>query len=53
MPEIKYFYDDCSVGFYCPKCGTQLIADSQDGWKECDCGLKFRLNADLEVVEPK
>lgn len=45
--DIDYVWEDCSICFNCPKCGFQLIADSQNGPEECDCGLKYALHAKL------
>ena len=46
---IKYQWEDCTIGFICPNCGEELVADSQNGEDECDCGLKYCLTASLKV----
>ena len=40
--KIIYQWEDNSIGFICPKCGAELIGDSQNGKEECDCGLKYQ-----------
>jgi hypothetical protein len=49
MIEIKYRWEDCSIGFICPYCGAELVADSQVGQETCDCGLKYYLDASLKI----
>lgn len=44
---IKYHWEDCSISFYCPQCGRKNIADSQNGWEKCDCGLMYVLSAKI------
>jgi len=51
VENISYQWEDCSVGFNCPKCRNVLVADSQDGWKRCDCGIEYCLAADLGFRE--
>ena len=50
--KLKYVWEDCTIGFKCPRCGELLVADSQDGEKECDCGVKYRLDYQLVVDIP-
>ena len=51
MVEIEYQWEDCTIGFICPNCGDELVADSQNGEDECDCGLKYCLTASLKVKQ--
>lgn len=45
--DIVYKWEDCSICFICPKCNRQNIADSQNGFEKCECGLRFALSAKL------
>lgn len=46
--EIDYLWEDCTIGFKCPFCQAELVADSQNGIDICNCGkLKYYLKADL------
>lgn len=47
---IKQRWEDCTIGFYCPNCNAELVADSQDGPNECDCGLTYSLVAYVKVL---
>ncbi len=49
MIEIKYRWEDCTMGFICPNCGDELVADSQNGDDKCDCGLEYCLSASLKI----
>jgi predicted RNA-binding Zn-ribbon protein involved in translation (DUF1610 family) len=51
MIGLKIEWEDCTIGFYCPKCGSLLVADSQSGNQECKCGVKYHLSTDLWVEE--
>ena len=48
-----YNYEDCSIGFICPRCGKDRIIDSQDGWEKCHskCGLEYSLSAKIYFRE--
>ena len=46
-----YNYEDCSIGFMCPRCGVDNVADSKDGWETCGCGLMYSLNARIYFKE--
>lgn len=45
-PKIRW--EDCSIGFECPRCKAELTAFDGD-WQECDCGLDYRLVTKIEV----
>jgi DNA-directed RNA polymerase subunit M/transcription elongation factor TFIIS len=45
--KVVYEWEDCTMGFDCPNCGAELIADSQDGTMECECGLEYMLSTTL------
>jgi len=47
--KILWQWDSCTIGFFCPECGKELVGDSQDGEEECDCGLKYSLSSRLIV----
>jgi len=47
--EIKYEWEDCTIGFICPECGTELVGNSQDSEEECECGLKYQLGSHLVI----
>jgi len=47
--ELKYEWEDCSIGFHCPLCNIILIADSQNEQLTCDCG-KFRYQLSALVM---
>jgi len=44
---ITYLWEDCTVGFLCPTCEAELVADSQDGECICECGFKYHLSSNL------
>ena len=46
---INYLWEDCTVGFLCPKCGSRLSVDSQNGTEECECGIKYSLSWKLKI----
>ena len=50
--EIEYRWNDCSIGFVCPICGAQLVADAENGQCECECGLKYHLETNLKIEYP-
>lgn len=45
--DIVYVWEDCSICFVCPKCKNHLIADSQNGYENCECGFKYALSVKL------
>lgn len=49
MTTIYYDWEDCTIGFTCPECGAELIADSQNGTEECECGLKYSLSSRIFI----
>jgi uncharacterized protein YbaR (Trm112 family) len=49
---IKQRWEDCTIGFYCPSCNAELVADSQNEEMECDCGLRYYLAVSLKVTPP-
>jgi len=49
--EYHIDYEDCWIRFYCPNCGTTVIADSKNGHIDCKCGEKYKVSAILYHVE--
>lgn len=45
--KVFYEWEDCTMGFDCPNCGAELVANSQDGTMECEYGLFYSLSARL------
>jgi len=40
--KVIYKWEDSFICFVCPKCGSELVGDSQGGKEECDCGIKYQ-----------
>lgn len=49
---MKYRWEDCTIGFYCPSCNAELVADSQNEPQECECGLFYSLVAYVKTTPP-
>jgi transcription elongation factor Elf1 len=47
LRPTKYHWEDCSASFDCPRCGEENIADSQDGWETCGCGMQYIFSAKI------
>ena len=47
--EIIYKWTDCNVGFVCPQCGIDIIADAENGIEYCSCGLEYSLHWELKI----
>lgn len=50
MTDIKPIWEDCTIGFECPVCGAQCVADSQNEEMECECGTKYYLSVKLVIT---
>ena len=50
--NIDQMWEDCTIGFICPGCGVELVADSQDGEEVCLCGTKYYLSVKLVIAPP-
>ena len=50
--DITILWEDCSICFICPNCGIELLADTQLGADECECGVKYSLATSLNVTMP-
>ena len=49
---MKQRWEDCTIGFYCPNCNNELVADSQNGAEQCECGLVYSLVAYVKITPP-
>lgn len=49
---IEQRWEHCTIGFYCPNCNAELVADSQNEPRECECGLVYSLVAYLKITPP-
>ena len=49
---MKQRWEDCTIGFYCPNCNAELVADSQNESQECECGLSYSLVAYVKITPP-
>ena len=48
--DIEQTWEDCSIGFICPDCGAELVADSRNGEEVCNCGTKYYLSVKLVIT---
>jgi hypothetical protein len=46
-----YEWEDCLVSFKCPRCLASNIADTQNGWEKCECGLMYSLQTKFYFKE--
>ena len=47
MKQAEIEWEDCCIGFKCPKCGESNVADTKDGYEKCECGIEYALSAKL------
>jgi len=47
----KDIREDCWIEFECPSCHTILWTDSEEKYKECECGKKYHVSAILYEVK--
>jgi hypothetical protein len=46
--KYKERWEDCAIGFFCPRCGTGHVGESQMGPEVCKCGVRYQLVAHIK-----